>query len=232
MKQETRAAALEWSLAQMPREACGVVIIERGREIFVACKNLSEYNDAFLLDPIDYAAAEDRGEIVRIIHSHCYIGPKPSHVDLVSCEATRLPWSIVSVPNGVWHDFEPSGFRAPLVGRQWAHGTLDCYSLIRDYYMEVLKIEIPDFDREPTWWRKGGNLYLENFESAGFRSLPISEIQPHDVVLMQILSNVPNHGAIYLGDERILHHMNRRLSCREIWGGYYKKHTSKVLRYA
>lgn len=232
MTPETRAKALEWALAQMPREACGVVIIERGREVFVPCRNLSTYDDAFILDPADYAAAEDRGEVVRVVHSHPFMPPIPSEADLVSCEAGSVPWSIVSVPRGEWRDFTPSGYKAPLVGRTWAHGVLDCYSLIRDYYRETLSIELLDFERDADWWNKGQNLYLENFERAGFREVPLHDAKTHDVILMQVMSPVINHGAVYLGDDWILHHVHRRLSCRDIWGGYYRKHSIKVVRYA
>jgi proteasome lid subunit RPN8/RPN11 len=216
----------------LPHEACGLLIIEKGREVFVPCKNISDLpKDSFTIDPVDFANAEDRGEIVRIIHSHCFLSPRPSEADKVSCEASGVPWSIVSVPNGDWFHFEPVGYKAPLVGRTWAHGTLDCYSLIRDYYLEILKIEIPDFERRHEWWMKGDNLYLENFAKAGFYEIPASDIRQHDVVLMQIMSPVINHGAIFIGEDKILHHIHRRLSSREVFGGYFKKHTVKVLRH-
>lgn len=220
-----------WAISQIPREACGLVIIEKGKEVFVPCRNISELDDAFILDPIDYEKAEERGEIIRVIHSHVYSSPKPSEPDKVSCEASGLPWSIVSVPNGDWHDFQPTGYKAPLVGRSWSHGTLDCYSLIKDYYQEVLSIEIPDFERSFEWWLKGDNLYLDNFEKAGFYEVPAESIRAHDVVLMQVKSPVINHGAVYIGEDKILHHLFKRLSCREVFGGYYKKHTVKVIRH-
>lgn len=229
--EQTKGQALAWAMKHLPRESCGLVIVEKGREVFVPCQNLSEVDDNFILDPKDYAAAEERGEIVRVIHSHCYIRARPSEADKVSCEASGLPWSIVSVPNGEWHHFEPSGFKAPLVGREWAHGVLDCYSLIRDYYKEVLSIEIPDFDRNYEWWLKGENIYIENFAKAGFREIPHDQIREHDVILMQVASKVVNHGAVYLGEGKILHHIHRRLSSREVFSGYYLKHTVKVLRH-
>lgn len=231
MNKENREIALNWALQHMPRESCGVVIIEQGKEVFVPCRNSAEMDDAFAIDPEDYYRAHQRGEIVRIVHSHCYIPARPSEADRVSCEQTRLPWSIVSVPNGEWHDFEPSGFKAPLVGRTWAHGVLDCFSIIRDYYREELGIEVPDFPRDHEWWLKGQNLYFENFEKAGFVEVPKASIQRHDVALMQIMSPVANHGAIYLGDNKILHHLSRRLSTRDVWSGYYQRNTIKVLRH-
>lgn len=228
-----RASALDHAMKELPRnrEACGLVVIRRGREHYFACRNVSPYPRMFELHPEDWAEAEDSGDIVRVVHSHCYSSAAPSGVDLVACEQTKLPWSIVSVPNGDWHDFEPKGYRAPLVGREWAHGLLDCYSLIRDYYRERLAVELPDYEREDQWWLKGGNLYVENFESAGFRQIPVKEARLHDVLLIQLSSPVINHGAIYLGEDRMLHHVHRRLSCHDVWSGFYWKNTIKALRY-
>lgn len=213
------------------REACGLVVIRKGREIYWPCKNVSPYERMFEIAPDDFAAAEDEGDIIRVVHSHCYIKPTPSEVDLVACEQTKLPWSIVSVPNGEWFDFVPSGYKAPLVGRQWAHGMLDCYSLIRDAYREELGVELMDFEREDQWWHKGGNLYADNFARAGFHQVPIKEAKPYDMIVMQLGSPVMNHGALYRGNDRMLHHVYRRLSCHDVWSGFYYKNTIKVMRH-
>jgi proteasome lid subunit RPN8/RPN11 len=233
MMEQTRAQALEWVMKSLPlkREACGVVIVENGKEAFVPCKNLSELDDQFILDPADYYSAEKRGEITRIVHSHVYSPAKPSEADKVSCEASGLPWSIVSIPTGTWFDFQPTGYKADLVGRQWAHGVLDCYSIIRDYYKQILAIDLPDFDRSYEWWLKGQNLYVDHFTEAGFYEIPIEQIDIHDVVLMRINSPVINHGAVYHKKDQIIHHLHRRLSSRDVYGGYYRKHTEKVLRH-
>ena len=108
-------------------------------------------------------------------------------------------------------------------------GTTDCYGLIRDYYGR-LGIDIPDFERHQGWEKEGMNLYLDNYESAGFAR--VDEAQPHDVLLLQMGgSPVPNHGAIYLGDNRILQHLEGRLSARAVYGDYYRKATTHILRH-
>jgi cell wall-associated NlpC family hydrolase len=48
---------------------------------------------------------------------------------------------------------------------------------------------------------------------------------------MQLESNLPNHAAIYIGDQQILHHVQGRLSSRDVLGGYYIKSTAMVLRH-
>lgn len=233
MNEKNKNHAFEWAMAHLSekRESCGLLVDVSGEEIFIPCKNISELHDTFAIDPIDYVKAEDMGKITGVFHSHCFSSPNPSEADKVSCEATSVPWSIVSVPNGEWHHFAPSGYRAPLLGRTWLHGVLDCYSLIRDHYKEVLNIDLPDYERDFEWWLKGENLYADNFKNAGFFEVDISDIRKHDVILMQIKSPVINHAGVYEGNELFLHHLHRRLSGRDIWGGYYRKHTVKVLRH-
>ncbi len=225
-----RAAAEEHARQAYPREACGLVVVVKGRERFHPCPNAAEGDDHFIIMPEDYAAAEDAGEIVGVWHSHCNVGPEPSEADRVSCERGSVPWHIYSLPSGRWLSFEPSGYRAPLVGRQFQHGVLDCYALIRDFYLETYGITLRDFERTDNWWHRGQNLYLDNFGKAGF--VVADSPQHGDVLLLQMSSPVPNHAGIWLNGDMILHHLHGRLSSRDVWGEYYRKNTVKVLRYA
>lgn len=230
MNEQTRAQAIVHARAAYPREACGLVVIGRGRERYWPCENRADGTDHFVMDARDYAAAEEAGDVVAVVHSHPNAQPDPSQADRVACEASGLPWFIVGIPNERWAELRPVGYQAPLVGRQFSHGVLDCYALIRDHYAQALRIALPDFERADNWWHRGGNLYIENFQRAGF-SVVSGEPQANDVLLMQVQSKVPNHGAVYLGDGMILHHLHGRLSCREPFGGYWQKHCTHILRH-
>jgi len=224
-----REQAYRHALECYPAESCGLMVEANGNVMYWPCKNLAGETDIFILCPKDYLAASKAGEIKAVVHSHPNSSVEPSQADLVSCEATGLPWYIIGVPSGVWNMISPKGYVANLVGRTWTHGVLDCYSLIRDYYWQKLSVVLPDFKRVDNWWQNGGNLYLDNFSAVGFTVE--EEPQAGDVLLMQIKAPVPNHGAIYLGDGVILHHLHGRLSCREAWDGYYRKNTTHILRY-
>lgn len=214
-----------------PRESCGLILLQQDQEHYVPCRNLAASQVHFILHPEDYANAEEAGEIVCIVHSHPNLPPLPSEADRVMCERTGLPWLIVNWPTGVVHEFWPNGYQAPLIGRSFCHGILDCYTLIRDYYQRTLKIDLPDFERTLEWWTMGGNLYLDHFGEAGFVQVPDETLQPHDILLMQNASPVPNHAAVYLGHGRILQHCQGHLSGESIYGGYWQKCTTHVLRH-
>jgi proteasome lid subunit RPN8/RPN11 len=228
---KVKLAILEHAKAEFPRECCGLIVVRKGRAVYVPCRNVAESNNQFRIDETDFAAAEDRGDIVTIVHSHPTSSPNPSKADLTQCEVSGLPWYIVNPLTGADHYFSPSGYYAPLHGREWIHGIHDCYSLIRDWYKEERGIDLPDFDREDEWWLKGKNLYHDNLAIAGFVVVPFEEMQIGDMLLMQIGSTVESHAALYIGENEILHHPRGRISGSEVYGGYWRKVTTTVCRY-
>ena len=235
MSPETRKVAAEHAQAEFPNEACGLVIVKRGKERFWPCRNIAiDPRDQFILAPEDYAAASEAGEIVEVFHSHVYVPASPSQADRVACEATGLRWSILSLPTHAWAEFEPSGYEAPLIGRVHVWGVVDCWTVVRDWYAREWGIELIDVPRTRDYWLTGDDILGGNVKAAGFYDVPEeSDLELGDVLLMQTGdSTVANHCALYIGDDQILHHAEGRLSSREVYGGWYKKHTVRRVRHA
>ncbi|WJF92008.1 C40 family peptidase [Paraburkholderia bonniea] len=240
MKQTTLDAIRDHAIRVYPRECCGLVVIVLGRERYIECRNTASGTDSFILPADEYAAAEESGAITAIVHSHPDASGEPSEADRVACEASGLPWHIAEVRCNDSGErvvtrmtmIEPSGYAAPLVGRSFAHGVLDCYTLVRDWYRIERGVTLPNFQRTGNWWNAGEDLYVENYARAGFRALREGEeIAPGDVILMQVRAPVVNHAAVYLGDGLMLHHLYGRLSSRDVYGGYWLEHTRVVLRF-
>ena len=229
---EVQQEALSHATHDSPFECCGLVLVHKGKQIYHACNNIAETPDEhFILDPLDYAEAEDKGEIVAILHSHPVSRPEPSEADRVACEKTGLPWHIVNPNTREWGYCEPCGYELPYVGRKFVHGVVDCYALVRDWYAKEWGLHLRDYDRRDQWWEKGENLYLDNFAKEGFREISVSDVERGDLILMNLVSPVPNHAAIYLGDQLVLHHVQGRLSSRDVFGGYYLKSSACGLRH-
>ena len=227
-------AALKHAKEQDPKESVGVLIVIKGKEQYYPCNNLSTYSQqCFILDPEDYVKADALGEITAIVHSHPVTPPSPSQADKVSCEQSGLKWHIVNPKTETWGYCEPTGYKPPLIGRQWVWGVTDCWSLVRDYYKEQLNIQLLDYQRPTTPQDFLDNPLFEQYaERTGFRELNKDEkLQKGDVLLMSILHPTLNHVAIFLGDE-ILHHLADRLSTREPYNEWLLKCTGKRYRYA
>lgn len=234
MNPATEQAIREHAVAEYPRECCGLIVVVKGKELYLPCRNIAEGSSDFILHHEDLAAAEDKGDVLALVHSHPDGSHLPSEADRVQIAAHGIPWYILSVNSqcetGCMARYEPEEYEAPLVGRAFAHGILDCYTLIRDYYQRTLNITLPDFHRDDKWWERGEDLYMQQFREAGFEPI-IGAIREHDVVLMQMRSEVVNHGAVYIGDGLILHHMYGRLSTRDVYGGFFQEVTRIVIRH-
>jgi proteasome lid subunit RPN8/RPN11 len=217
---------------ESPNESCGLIIIKKGRTKYKRCSNISEIpKHTFIISTDDYIKAEEEGEIVGVAHSHPFEQPEPSIADRVACEKSQIPWFIVNPIIEKWGYCEPSGFELPYVGRDFQYGIVDCYSLIRDYYKKELKIILNDYFRSENDFENGNSLYENNFMKEGFVKIPVDEIKKHDLLFMHLEANLPNHGAIYIGDQQVLHHVGGRLSSRDLLGEYYMKNIAFAARH-
>jgi proteasome lid subunit RPN8/RPN11 len=206
-----------------PNESCGAVTAAG----YIPFENLHP-------DPTRYFDCDDQmeplitsGELLALVHSHPGGPHGPSAYDMAQQIAMNVPWGIVvcskdaALPVYFWGDMLP---RQPLIGRDFRHGPSgtdnkgDCYALIRDWFLVERGVHLADFPRDDDWWKKeGGDLYRDNFAAWGFQVDARFAADPKvgDILLIQYHARTPNHGAIYVGNGTILHHLGSRVSREE-----------------
>jgi proteasome lid subunit RPN8/RPN11 len=217
--------------ARAPLEACGFLVDVEGEERLIVAENASdEPEDSFVIHPRDYARAEDTGRILAVWHSHAE-RPDPSEADRAFCERYALPYVIVSAAYGNWIRIEPTGWQAPLEGREWVAGAQDCVDLARDYYARILGIEVLLPERGPYSWRDGGDPIAAHCGSLGFVWVPPRALREHDVLVFRREGPIAHHVGIYLGGNEMLHHPRGQLSRRATYHDEWRRYTVGVLRH-
>lgn len=223
-----------------PKECCGVIV----NGDYIPCKNIATNDAQFEIDPIDLVGAEKEGKILAYCHSHPDGSCEPSMPDRVQMNLHGLPWVIT---NGVEVELhKPNDYKAPLLGREYHHGLMDCFTIVKDYYQRELNININDYPRAEAWWESAESkpLYLDNFKAEGF--VEVDNLQKHDVILCRLgRTEHVNHALIFIGDgelksektervignELMLHHPYNRQSIREIYGEAWQRRAAIIVRH-
>lgn len=235
-----KVAIIAHANAEYPREACGVIV---GKE-YVPCTNISPDDAQFEIDPMDIVGASKEGEIKAYVHSHPDGSTSPSMPDRVQMNLHGLPWVITNGIDVELH--EPDGYQAPLLGREYHHGIMDCYTLIQDYYQRELGITLNDYERTDAWWESKDSkpLYLDGFKKEGF--VEVDTVQKHDIILCRLgRTEHVNHALVFIGDgtlksertddvignDLVLHHPYGRESLREIYGEQWQRRAAIIIRH-
>lgn len=235
-------ALIDYAVSVYPLEACGLIVKTQSGYEFVEIKNIHDSpHDNFAISSNDYARASIRGEIAAIFHSHVdasiYNGKFDfSEADRVACEQLGIPWVLAVLPTQEIKINKPSGYRLPLLGREFSYGVVDCYGLIRDAYADIgIKLynykrgKLYEWNDDPTW-----NLYEDYFKQEGFVEIDMgSNLRKYDLLLMKIQSDKINHGALMWEPDKniFIHHLVDRLSELSVFGGYWRQITVKICRH-
>ena len=216
----------EHILTCYPQEGCGLVV----EDTFIPLANIAENPvDSFLMESGTYITYEHR--IQCILHSHTFIAtdfdPRtPSHEDLKLAKATALPMGIVHTDGKVITDIIYFNTKEPadLLDRPYIPGAYDCYTLARDYLIKERGFFLDVLPRPMDWQKWDDSYMLANLDNQGLVKVPVGqELKEGDVVVFRISSTVPNHVGIYIGNDKMYHHLNRRLSLEDSFSKWYRQ---------
>lgn len=119
-------------------------------------------------------------------------------------------------------------------GRLFVWGVADCLALVQDFYRENFGIPIRDYARPTHWSSDKIDLMRMIYPREGFDIITDwkpAQLRPGDVLAIMLNESNPNHLAVYVGDDTIVHHLYGRMSNVEPLRGFWRNQASFILRH-
>lgn len=92
---------------EYPKEACGLIVSDKGTEKWIACNNVAEDpEEEFVIDNEQFVRAQLDYDILKIVHSHTDGSAEPSEHDKKACSFIKIPYMIISWPDGDVVEYE------------------------------------------------------------------------------------------------------------------------------
>lgn len=221
----------EHAISQAPAEACALVVQVGRKQQLVICENThDEPTEFFRISAEEWAAAEDIGDVVAVLHSHPGDGARPiaSALDVQQCNASGVLWGIYAPDCDEYAEINPE--QPSLIGRPFILGSDDCWGLIMAWH-KTQGVELSDWRVNYPWWEDQypENLYYDNWKKEGFVE---SDERPGCMVIMQVSANKWNHAGIITEDGQLLHHLYGHPSAVIPYAaGYFRDRTVICLRH-
>lgn len=164
---------------------------------------------------------------IALVHSHSvnaynesqltptgyYVDPRtPSKHDMITQTNMDIPFGIVSTDGKeVTKPFWFPQLDSDLLGQDYISGIHDCYSLCRKYYKQNYGIILPEYPRSYDWWNEEPDAFINFFKKYGFYEIQQHELEVGDGIIIK-LGKYEGHSAIYSAPDKIMHHINNKLS--------------------
>lgn len=145
---------------------------------------------------------------------------------------------IIAWPSGRAVLYLPISYKdnMPYEGRQYRLNASDCYRLAIDFYKREFNIDLNVYKADSSYLRfamnaRTYNTMLMQYAKNGFEI--VASPQYGDGILISSVPNakLPEHVAIYLGDDKILHHYSDKLSCVQPFSSYWRDRTIMYVRH-
>lgn len=196
---------------EFPNESCGYVVENK----YIPCiNNADEKEDTFVLEEMDFYKHLASKKVQWIIHSHNN-NEHASKVDMKKQRDLEVPFIIINLKYGEFSDlfFFGSNIKVPLVGRPFHFGAFDCFTIVKDFYKQNYNYKTPDPPRDFNFDRKREMVfeqYLEEYKDR-FDIIKPEEVEEGDILFYRWANQIC-HAAIYINEQKILHHWVNQLS--------------------
>ena len=154
---ETKDFIKRHALSDSPNECCGLIVEESLDSLSaMKCRNVAQnplHN--FSIDPQDYLKASIKGKIKGTYHSHLE-KQNFSATDKMNSMAHKMKYILYTIKNDYFSEFDPFKNKVSYLNKPFKIGVNDCFTLVRDYYRNNLKLSLP---------QEVANIYLEASEN-------------------------------------------------------------------
>ena len=233
-----------FALNKPKEEVCGLIVKNNFKFSIFPCQNISNNKTHFFtIKSTDYLKASLIGDIVCSFHSHPNEFSDCSEFDKQNSKNHNLPLIIYHNLSDTFKFFdsnyaknECNNVLNKYLNINFELGRADCFTLIKNYYKNELKINIIDNDliqnRKDKWFEKNNLINLGFKLNNNFNKInDINDIKKHDIIVFNYFKEgPPHHLGIYLGNLEFLHHPRLRLSCIEKLTDIYKKKITYLVR--
>ena len=177
-------------------------------------------------DPTNYFSVDTDEEFDALIHSHIidlsetqeyYLDRRvPSKMDMITQDQLEIPFGILATDGKEATDilWFPD-LERPLLGRTYISNITDCYEMVRSYYYQTYGITLMAIPREWDFWEQEPNMVLDKYKEAGFKEVLIDDMEVGDLVVLRLPMDYINHLGVYIGDDKLIHHLHDRLSIED-----------------
>lgn len=218
-----------------PNECCGLIAEKDNKIIPIKCKNISRNKSEFFeISPVDFLKTKKSfDKILYIYHSHTNKNFNFSLTDKIYAENLCINSILYSCISKSFYFHEANSFKNQYTGRFYIHKKYDCFTLVEDFFKNEFNF-IFNYDK---------SLYLDNQKDINIKEIvfnfyrqngfsPINEktVKEYDILLMNGIFGEASHFAIYIGNDKILHHPINKFSRIEEYSKYYKKNTNYIFR--
>lgn len=227
IKKEIKDHAFE----ERPKECCGLLILLSNQSIEAhRCRNEETKDDKFKINPEDYLTASQKGKIMGVYHSHTNDLESFSQKDKYFSKLHGLKYVLYNTRFNSFFQYDPDSDPEGYVGRVFEIGKQDCFGLMKEFYKEELNIDLKNYNRDSSWEEAKESLFDKHFEKEGF--VKVDDLKKYDCILFKFKKKIfSDHIAIYMGDNKILHHPINGFSKIDFYGEQYKRLTNYTIRH-
>jgi proteasome lid subunit RPN8/RPN11 len=213
--QEFRKAFIEHMMSDEPNEVCGLLTLSNG---YVPVENVAENRvKDFAMTPEDSLRVVSDPDVIAYCHTHPGGLMCASKSDMEVQIQIGKPMIIAARHYQTRHVeiFQVGDhlLDMPLEGVPFRYNSYDCFEEIRRYMWQKRSVKLKSLPRDMYFWMTEGGIAQNPINTLhqewGFTRFNPEAIEPGigDVLIYQTDgAKVPNHCAIYVGNNCILHH--------------------------